>query len=98
MGWMSRKAIARSSSCTMLTISSPPMIRQNTQLSSTMASSKCLFAQQLPDHIAGCAPGEPDCEEMSTADTGIASGSVAAILPLFLLEAVHAHDRPDEIL
>ena len=35
---------------------------------------------------------------MSTADTGIVSGSVAAILPLFLLEAVHAHDRPDEIL
>ncbi len=37
-------------------------------------------------------------QQMSTADTRIASGSVAAILPLFLLEAVHAHDRPDEIL
>ena len=35
---------------------------------------------------------------MSTADTRIVSGSVTAILPLFLLEAVHAHDRPDEIL
>jgi hypothetical protein len=56
------------------------------------------LTRQLQVHIAGCAPGEPDCEQMSTADTRIASGSVAAILPLFLLEAVHAHDRPDEIL
>ena len=35
---------------------------------------------------------------MSTVEPGTTAGAVTAILPLFLLEAMHAHDRPEEVL